>query len=162
MILALQSFGSPSREYTSQVVTRWYRCPELLYGANLYGCGVDMWAIGCILAELLLRVPFLPGDSDLDQLSKIFEVLGTPTQENWPGMDKLPEYVHFKHHPGVPLTEVFTAAPDNLISLIAGLLTINPLNRIDATHALKSSYFSSHPYPTLPCKLPMPRKKASR
>ena len=63
---------------------RWYRCPELLYGSRLYGVGVDMWAVGCILAELLLRVPFLPGDSDLDQLSKIFETLGTPTEESWP------------------------------------------------------------------------------
>lgn len=50
----------------------------------MYGVGVDMWAVGCILAELLLRVPFLPGDSDLDQLSKIFETLGTPTAAEWP------------------------------------------------------------------------------
>lgn len=67
-------FGSPNRIYTHQVVTRWYRAPELLYGAKLYGTGVDMWAIGCILAELLLRVPFLPGESDLDQLTRIFQV----------------------------------------------------------------------------------------
>ena len=68
----------------SDLLFRWYRCPELLYGARLYGIGVDMWAMGCILAELLLRVPFLPGDSDLDQLSKIFETLGTPTEAEWP------------------------------------------------------------------------------
>ena len=49
-------FGSPNRLYTHQVVTRWYRCPELLYGARAYGVGVDMWSIGCIIAELLLRV----------------------------------------------------------------------------------------------------------
>lgn len=67
-------FGSPNRINTHQVVTRWYRSPELLYGARIYGTGVDMWAIGCILAELLLRLPFLPGDSDLDQLTKIFQV----------------------------------------------------------------------------------------
>ncbi|KAG9488161.1 hypothetical protein GDO78_007781 [Eleutherodactylus coqui] len=79
-----KSFGSPNRVYTHQVVTRWYRSPELLFGARMYGVGVDMWAVGCILAELLLRVPFLPGDSDLDQLTKIFETLGTPTEEQWP------------------------------------------------------------------------------
>lgn len=67
-------FGSPNRINTHQVVTRWYRAPELLYGARLYGTGVDMWAVGCILAELLLRIPFLPGESDLDQLTKIFQV----------------------------------------------------------------------------------------
>ncbi|KYM77199.1 Cell division protein kinase 7, partial [Atta colombica] len=66
-------FGSPNRINTHQVVTRWYRAPELLYGARLYGTGIDMWAVGCILAELLLRVPFLPGESDLDQLTKIFQ-----------------------------------------------------------------------------------------
>lgn len=59
------------------------RAPELLFGARLYGAGVDMWAVGCILAELLLRVPFLPGDSDLDQLTKIFQALGTPTEDTW-------------------------------------------------------------------------------
>uniref|UniRef100_F7GDN6 mitogen-activated protein kinase n=1 Tax=Macaca mulatta TaxID=9544 RepID=F7GDN6_MACMU len=53
-----KSYGSPSRAYTYQVVTRWYRAPELLFGARMYGVSVDMWAVGCILAELLLRVPF--------------------------------------------------------------------------------------------------------
>lgn len=77
-------YGSPNRIYTHQVVTRWYRSPELLFGARIYGVGVDMWAVGCILAELLLRVPFLQGESDLDQLTKIFQVLGTPTEETWP------------------------------------------------------------------------------
>lgn len=50
----------------------------------MYGTSVDMWAVGCILAELLLRVPFLPGETDLDQLTKIFSVMGTPTEETWP------------------------------------------------------------------------------
>lgn len=67
-------YGSPNRVNTHQVVTRWYRAPELLYGARLYATGIDMWAVGCILAELLLRIPFLPGESDLDQLTKIFQV----------------------------------------------------------------------------------------
>lgn len=92
------------------LLPRWYRSPELLFGARMYGVGVDMWAVGCILAELLLRVhktllqrvflffypcsclcmspllqiPFLAGDSDLDQLTKIFEALGTPTEDTWP------------------------------------------------------------------------------
>ena len=64
-------FGSPNRIYTHQVVTRWYRAPELLFGARQYGTGIDLWAVGCILAELLFRVPFLPGDSDLDQLTML-------------------------------------------------------------------------------------------
>ena len=67
-------FGSPNRLYTHEVVTRWYRAPELLFGAKKYGVGVDIWAVGCILAELLLRIPFLAGETCLDQLSKIFQV----------------------------------------------------------------------------------------
>ena len=60
------------------------RCPELLFGARMYGTGVDVWAVGCIMAELLLRLPFLPGESDLDQLTRIFSTLGTPNEDNWP------------------------------------------------------------------------------
>jgi len=63
---------------------RWYRAPELLFGAQQYGVGVDMWAVGCIFAELLLRHPFLPGMNELDQLGKIFHALGTPTNKEWP------------------------------------------------------------------------------
>jgi cyclin-dependent kinase 7 len=79
-----KQFGDPRRINTPMVVTRWYRAPELLFGARHYSVGVDMWAVGCILAELLLRVPFLPGESDLDQLNRIFKVLGTPTDDVWP------------------------------------------------------------------------------
>lgn len=67
-------YGSPNRQYTHIVVTRWYRAPELLFGARNYGTGVDVWAVGCILAELLLRIPFVAGETDLDQLAKIFQV----------------------------------------------------------------------------------------
>ena len=63
---------------------RWYRAPELLLGARDYGDGVDMWAIGCIFAELMLRTPYLPGDTDLGQLSLIFKALGTPREDEWP------------------------------------------------------------------------------
>lgn len=79
-----KSFGSPSRIYSHQVVTLWYRSPELLYGSRKYGTGVDIWAIGCILAELLLRIPLLAGQSELDQLSRIHSAFGTPTEEIWP------------------------------------------------------------------------------
>lgn len=77
-------FGSPNREYSHMVVTRWYRSPELLFGAKAYGTGVDMWSVGCIIGELLLRKPIFPGESDIDQLVKIFNVLGTPKEEDWP------------------------------------------------------------------------------
>ncbi|XP_054968304.1 cyclin-dependent kinase 7 isoform X2 [Pan paniscus] len=151
-----KSFGSPNRAYTHQVVTRWYRAPELLFGARMYGVGVDMWAVGCILAELLLRVPFLPGDSDLDQLTRIFETLGTPTEEQWPDMCSLPDYVTFKSFPGIPLHHIFSAAGDDLLDLIQGLFLFNPCARITATQALKMKYFSNRPGPTPGCQLPRP------
>ncbi|XP_014673021.1 PREDICTED: cyclin-dependent kinase 7-like [Priapulus caudatus] len=122
-----KTFGSPNRVYTHQVVTRWYRAPELLFGARIYGVGVDMFAVGCILAELLLR-----------------------------GVTRLPDYVQFKDFPVVPLSDIFTAAGDDLLEILASLLDVNPNARCTATEALKMPYFSNKPPPT-PCHLlPMP------
>ncbi|XP_004207735.1 cyclin-dependent kinase 7 isoform X1 [Hydra vulgaris] len=154
-----KTFGSPNRIYTNQVVTPWYRCPELLFGAKNYGTGIDMWAVGCVLAELLLRVPFLPGDSDLSQLSKIFETLGTPTTAEWPELKELSDFVEFKKFPRIPLHEIFSAAGDDLLDLLNQLFLYNPLKRITASQALKHPYFSNRPAPT-PCELlPQPGKK---
>uniref|UniRef100_A0A2K6DAF1 Protein kinase domain-containing protein n=1 Tax=Macaca nemestrina TaxID=9545 RepID=A0A2K6DAF1_MACNE len=130
-----KSYGSPSRAYTHQVVTRWYRAPELLFGARMYGVSVDMWAVGCILAELLLRVPFF---------------------EQWPDMCSLPDYVTFKSFPGIPLHHIFSAAGDDLLDLIQGLFLFDPCARITATQALKMKYFSNRPGPIPGCQLPRP------
>ena len=73
-----KQYGSPKRQYTTGVVTRYYRPPEILYGARHYGPAVDIWSAGCILAELLLRIPLFPGTTDIDQLAKIFTIRGTP------------------------------------------------------------------------------------
>lgn len=149
-------FGSPNRVYTHQVVTRWYRAPELLYGARMYGTSVDMWAVGCILAELLLRVPFLPGETDLDQLTRIFQVMGTPTEETWPGLTSLQDYIQFKPMPSQPLRNIFSAAGDDLLDLISSLLMVNPLARCTCEQALKMAYFSNKPAPTPGPQLPVP------
>lgn len=138
------------------MVTRWYRCPELLFGARQYNVGVDIWAVGCILAELLLRVPFLPGDSDLDQLSKIFVTLGSPTDENWPDIKLLPDYMKFNSQPSIPFHHIFTAAPNDLLQLLEKLLALCPSNRCTCTEALNMPYFSNKPAPTVGEKLPMP------
>lgn len=151
-------FGSPTRINTHQVVTRWYRCPELLFGARQYGTGVDIWAVGCILAELLLRVPFLTGESDIDQISKIFTTLGTPTEEQWPGMKTLPDYMQFKVFPGTPLQHIFTAASDELLALLESCLSMNPMKRCTCAEALKMPYFRMPPAPTQGSKLPLPTK----
>lgn len=155
-------FGSPNRQYTHVVVTRWYRAPELLFGAKNYGTGVDIWAVGCILAELLLRVPFLAGETDLDQLAKIFQALGTPSDKTWPGLSSLPDFIQFKHHPGTPLQDIFTAAGDDLLSLLSRLLSLCPLKRCESNESLKMPYFSNKPAPSAGDSLPLPSTIAKR
>lgn len=150
-------YGSPNRINTHQVVTRWYRAPELLFGAKQYTVSIDMWAVGCILSELLLRLPIFPGESDLDQLMKIFQVLGNPTEENWPGLTSLSDFIDFKPFAAVPLRNIFTAAGDDLLDVISGLLILNPLKRLDCTQCLKMPFFSNKPAPTVGSKLPLPQ-----
>lgn len=151
-----KNYGSPNKVYSHQVVTRWYRAPELIYGAKIYSTGIDIWAVGCILAELLLRVPFLPGETDLDQLSQIFKVLGSPSEEDWPYVSTLAHYVEFKHMPAIPFRDIFTAAGDDLITVISRMLALNPLKRCTCKEALKMEYFSNYPAPTPSAQLPMP------
>jgi len=151
-----KTFGSPDRIYTHQVVTRWYRAPELLFGARLYGPGIDVWAVGCILAELLLRVAFFPGETDLDQLSKIFSVTGTPDDTKWPGVKSLPDFVDFKFMPGIPFHDIFTAADDDLLQIMGSMLSLDPRKRFSCDDLLKCPYFTNKPYPSNPKNLPLP------
>ena len=79
-----------------QVVTLWYRAPEILLGSNKYSCPVDIWSIGCIFAEMANKRPLFQGDSEIDQLFRIFRVLRTPSEDLWPGVTQLPDFkVHF-------------------------------------------------------------------
>jgi len=87
-----RAFGIPIRAYTHEVVTLWYRCPEVLLGGKRYSCGIDTWSIGCIFAEMINKKPIFQGDSEIDEIFKIFQVLGTPTNEQWQGVEELPEY----------------------------------------------------------------------
>ena len=105
---------------------------------------------------ILSRVPFLPGDTDLDQLGKIFLALGTPTEKNWPGLTQLPDYIQFKPNPGTPLRDIFTAAGDDLLDLLGKMLTLCPTNRINAENALRHQYFSNKPAPSTGENLPLP------
>jgi len=151
-------FGSPNRIYTNQVVTRWYRAPELLLGARNYGVGVDVWAVGCILAELLQRAPIFPGESDLDQLAKILDVLGAPSEKDWPNVECLPDYVRFKPCTGIPLKQIFIADDDDLLELLARSFRYNPLERCTCTQALQMKYFIKKPFPAKNSELPVPKK----
>lgn len=150
-----RSFGSPSRIYSHQVVTRWYRAPELLYGARMYGTGIDIWAVGCILAELFKREPLFPGESDLDTLDKIITVVGTPTEKNWHGVTDLPDFVEFNEVlPGQPFSERFPALEEDALEILESMLKLNPNHRCTTTEALSMSYFNTEPFPTSPEFLP--------
>ena len=129
------------------MITRWYRAPEVLFGCKFYGSAVDMWSVGCILAELLLRVPYLPGNSDIEQLSRIVTARGTPTDETWPGVEALPDYIPFHPQPVQPLRELFTAASDDTLALLEACLTLCPAKRVSAQGALEHAYFSAEPPP---------------
>ncbi|XP_050879274.1 cyclin-dependent kinase G-2 isoform X3 [Lathyrus oleraceus] len=85
-----RQYGSPLKPYTSLVVTLWYRAPELLLGTKQYSTAIDMWSLGCIMAELLSKEPLFNGRTEFDQLNKIFRILGTPNETIWPGFSKLP------------------------------------------------------------------------
>ncbi|CAG7899656.1 unnamed protein product [Brassica rapa] len=152
-------FGSPDRKFTHQVFARWYRAPELLFGAKQYGAAVDVWAAGCIFAELLLRRPFLQGNSDIDQLSKIFAAFGTPKADQWPDMKNLPDYVEYQFVPAPSLRSLFPTVSEDALDLLSKLFTYDPKARISVKQALEHRYFTSAPSPTDPAKLPKPVRK---
>ncbi|PVZ98880.1 hypothetical protein BB558_005097 [Smittium angustum] len=149
-----RDYGDITVPMTSQTVTRWYRAPELLFGAKLYSGAVDVWALGCIFAELMLRTPYLPGDSDVDQLNTIFRALGTPTEEDWPGMKSLSDYVEMKKYPKAVLSSLFMAADANALDLLGKMLIFDPQKRISTRDALSHPYFTSMPRPTKHENLP--------
>ena len=138
---------------------RWYRAPELLLGSKVYGPGVDMWAVGCIFAELMLRKPYFPGSSDIDQLGRIYQGLGTPTEENWPGHKTLPDYVEFSPCPCPPLRQLFVTAPPEALDLLQKLMAFDPNRRLSADDALKHPYFTTQPLATPFPNLPRPTMK---
>jgi len=102
----------------------------------------------------MLRIPYLPGESDMDQLKTIFRALGTPTEEEWPGHTKLPNYVTVGQFPKTPLRDLFTAASTDTLNLLSRCLIFEPRKRITTVEALHHPYFFALPYPTFPSKLP--------
>nr|GAT55843.1 CMGC/CDK/CDK9 protein kinase [Mycena chlorophos] len=140
------------RKYTNCVVTRWYRPPELLLGARQYGGEVDMWGIGCVLGEMFTRRPILPGNSDMDQLEKIFMLCGSPNQHNWPNFDVLPgcDGVKTYGQHTRKIKSTFDQLESETVNLLEALLTCNPRERITAAAALDHDYFWTDPLPADP------------
>ena len=87
-----RAFGIPVKNFTHEVVTLWYRAPDILLGSKNYTTSVDIWSVGCIFAEIVNRTPLFQGHNDRDQLNKIFAIRGTPSIDEWPGLTELPLY----------------------------------------------------------------------
>lgn len=87
-----RSYYYPIREYTHEIITLWYRAPEILLGTEKYSQSVDIWSVGCIFYELAHQKCLFCGDSEIDQLFKIFNVLGTPTEKTWPQVTQLKDF----------------------------------------------------------------------
>ncbi|CAH8280661.1 unnamed protein product [Arabidopsis lyrata] len=151
-----RQYGSPIKPYTQMVITQWYRPPELLLGAKEYSTAVDMWSVGCIMAELLSQKPLFPGKSELDQLQKIFAVLGTPNEAVWPGFSSFPNAkAKFPTQPYNMLRKKFPAISfvggqilsERGFDLLNSLLTLDPEKRLTVEEALNHGWFHEVPLP---------------
>ncbi|KAJ4910061.1 Protein kinase superfamily protein [Raphanus sativus] len=140
---------------TSRVVTLWYRAPELLLGATQYGAGIDLWSVGCILTELFLGKPIMPGRTEVEQMHKIFKLCGSPSDEYW-RKTKLPLATSFK--PQQPykrvLQETFKSLPSSALALVDKLLSLEPETRGSTSSTLNSKFFTTEPLPCDVSSLP--------
>jgi len=136
-------YGSPDREMTAHITTRFYRPPEMLYGSKYYTGGVDIWSAGCVFAEMVLRKPVFPGETELSQLTKIFALRGSPNEKTWPEVLDMPNYVPFEYIEKVPFKKLMPSLSNEGIDLMEKMLDINPNLRIGTEDALKHPFFSS-------------------
>lgn len=143
-----RSFALPTKNYTHEVITLWYRAPELLLGARIYCTSVDMWSIGCILAELIIKQPLFAGDSEIDQVFKVFKLLGTPNNDVWPGVTRLPDFqASFPQWDIKPPSQhaTFSSKPSattDVKDMLDKLLVYNPTGRLTAEEALNREFFA--------------------
>ncbi|ODO09419.1 cyclin-dependent kinase 1 [Cryptococcus amylolentus CBS 6273] len=139
-----RAFGIPLRTYTHEVVTLWYRAPEVLLGSRHYSTAIDMWSVGCIVAEMATRQPLFPGDSEIDEIFRIFRVLGTPDEDVWPGVRSLPDYKPtFPQWSPINLGDVVKGLDADGMDLVAQTLVFDPAHRISAKRALRHPYFDT-------------------
>ncbi|ELR25173.1 glycogen synthase kinase 3 alpha, putative [Acanthamoeba castellanii str. Neff] len=166
-ILKLCDFGSAkvlvkSEPNVSYICSRYYRAPELIFGSTTYNTAIDIWSMGCVLAELLLGQPLFPGESGVDQLVEIIKVLGTPTREQIQAMNE--HYTEFKF-PQIkahPWNRVFRSrTPPEAIDLVSRILQYDPTSRVSPLEACAHPFFDElrDPNTVLPSgrKLPISR-----
>ena len=156
-VVKLADFGlarafQARKTYTPEVVTLWYRAPELLLGEGEYAAAVDLWSTGCILSELTCRKPLFPGDSEIDQLFRIFRLLGTPSEQTWPGVTKLDNFQNlFPRWRPNPLQLALPQLSDVSADLLSHLICYNPPKRYSAQDAMEHPFFEGlGPVPVAP------------
>ncbi|KAI1486219.1 kinase-like domain-containing protein [Biscogniauxia mediterranea] len=157
-----RSFSDPYKPMTSNVITRWYRPPELLFGAKHYSGAVDVWSVGLVFAELVIRTPYIAGNTEMHQINLICQAVGTPTEENWPGVTKLPEYTVEKEV--VPIRgrdhymAMFGTVGYEGVDLLMKTLVLDPKKRVTARDMLRHEWWHKDPKPTR--KQDLPRKSS--
>jgi serine/threonine protein kinase len=145
-VLYLCDFGSAKilvkgETNISYICSRYYRSPELIFGATEYSTAIDIWSAGCVIAELLLGKPLFPGDSGVDQMVEIIKLLGTPTREEIKEMN--PNYNQFKF-PFVksnPWSKVFSGVETGALNFVNYLLKYSPSSRPQALECLAHPFF---------------------
>jgi len=142
-----RSVTIPERAYTPDVITLWYRPLEILLGSKIYSLPVDVWSCGCILAEMASGTPFFRGDSELGTIFRIFEELGTPTEQTWRGLHALPffkqTFPKFSRKPWAQIRNLSAQLEQDGLDLLEGLLQYNPADRTSAATALGFDYLAS-------------------
>ena len=134
-------FSLPMGKMTHEIITLWYRPPEVLLGIENYTTKVDSWSIGCIMAEMITGKPLFPGDSEIGQLFKIFQIMGTPNEETWPGITKLKDYsLNFPQWKPKKLKDLFPNFDKDGLDLMEKFLQMDPDKRITIKDAL------NHPF----------------
>jgi len=133
----------PVKNYSHEVVTLWYRPPDVLLGSTHYPSTIDIWSSGCIFAEMAKGTPLFPGSSNNDQLMRIFKVLGTPDEKLWPGLVELKsDYkTAFPKYPPIKLRNAVSNLDDLGYDLLEKMVCYDPGQRLSAVKCLEHPFF---------------------
>ncbi|KAF1808302.1 Pkinase-domain-containing protein [Eremomyces bilateralis CBS 781.70] len=151
-----RAFGIPVNTFSNEVVTLWYRAPDVLLGSRTYNTSIDIWSAGCIMAEMYTGRPLFPGTTNEDQLQKIFRLMGTPSARSWPDLPNLPEYkANFQVYATQDLRMIIPQIDPVGLSLLTSMLQMRPDLRITAADGLKHPWFNGMAPSNQPQPMPM-------
>jgi serine/threonine protein kinase len=137
-----RAFGIPVNTFSNEVVTLWYRAPDVLLGSRSYDTSIDIWSAGCIMAEMFTGRPLFPGQTNEDQLIRIFRLMGTPGEDTWPGVSTLSEWKSdFPYFPPTNLAVVLPQIDDLGMDLLNKMLRLRPAERAAARDLLIHPWF---------------------